>query len=223
MSAEKTVIVKSQEQADAFKALGFKDVQIEGASGGGSGEGDDSLEVLKAKVADLEKAVGDKDTEINTLKKAVEEGGGSGLDSDAIIKAFDSKFQSLGVIQKSIMDSIGDMRTEVEELVKGVQDEVSDMKSEIDRIGEADHGRRSLGGEPVQKAFTLDDRTGLKQLSKSQHGKAIIDLFDELSGSANDDTAELYSDATVRFETSGEITKAVIDDLAANHDIAIVK
>lgn len=218
MSDSKKVIVKSQEALDAFKSLGIE-AELQSTENGGTGAGEE-IGLLKAQVSDLEKSIADKDREIEALKLGSGSEGG-----DTITKALlDEKFGSLGTISKAMFDSIGNIEKSVADFTEAMDARMETFQDEIDRIGQSSAGRKSVSGDaPLEKAFTLDEGTGKKKLSKSQHGRAIVTLLDNLSETGDESNKEMYSDATVRYETSRQITKSVIDDLNESHDILIVE
>lgn len=209
------LIVKSQQLVDAFKSLGIA-ATLEGGDGGTP----DELSVLKGQVDTLTKAVEDKDREIQTLKESSGTTGSGDLMKSEVLE----QFSALGLITKTVLERVSSTADEVADIRKSFEDEIADLKSEISTI--ADNPiRRSLNTQDqgISKAFTVDEKTGKKTLSKGAHGKVIVELLDSLSESEalDDVTKGMYSDAAVRFETSRALNANVINDLRENHDIVI--
>lgn len=207
---ENKVIVVDQKTADAFKALGI-DAIVKGSDVAPSAD----VELLKGQIDTLTKSLADTTSELETIKK-----GGAG--ADVLTKAHvDTLMGAVATISKSVLDTVTSLSGTVTDLQKSTAEKLESIETELQTIGHAEVGRRTLDkGAVVKKAFELDEKSGKKVLSKSKHVKDIINLLDGLAD--NKETAPVYGDATVRFETSRQITKAVEADLFENHDIQIV-
>ncbi len=207
--AGKPVVVADQKVADAFKQLGI-DAIVKGAST----EPTEEVTLLKGQIDTL-------NAEIEELKKG--DKGGAGIGSaDSLSKIdFEKSITSLGTIQKAVLDTLSNMSTQVDEFVKSTNEKLEEIENQVEIIGTESKPRGSITNtRQIKKAFELDEKSGLKQLSKSNHAKQIIDLLDSLSQEG--DNKEMYEDATTRYEMAREITKAVISDLKMTHSIEII-
>lgn len=212
MSAKTKTVVADQKTADAFKALGI-DAVVKGSTEDTSTTEDDKGDVvlLKGQVTDLEKAIGEKDAEIAELKKGITPG-------DTLSKAH---VDALALITKSVFDTVNGVNAVLEGFAKAANEKLESIENEVLTIGSASAGRRTVNNSAtMKKAFEVDDKSGKKVLSKSQHARQLITLLDGLADSP--ETQEMYGDAVVRYETSRQITKAVEIDLLNNHDIQII-
>lgn len=209
---KKVIEVADQKTADAFKALGI-DAIVKGAAAPADTA---DVTLLKGEVDTLKKAVEAKDLEIETLKK------GGSSEGDELTKAHvDTLMGAVATISKSMLETVNSLSGAVDTLQKSVTEKLEAIESEVNTIGTADVGRRTIDkSAPLKKAFEVDEKTGKKVLSKSKHAKSIIGVLDGLADNA--ETAGMYGDATVRFETSRQLTKSVIADLFENHDIQII-
>ncbi len=210
---ESAVIVKSKETADAFALLGIT-AQVEGSTSDGGGE---DVNLMKSEIDTLKKAVADKDDEIARLKESSTTGG------DSLVKAdIDKKFAAIGLISMSIVDGLNNLQKSLDGVNESTAEAINDLREELDTIAKASVGRRSLGGEAIPAAFETGS-DGRKALSKSAHIREITSKLDELSQSEDSATAEMYADASMRYEVSRSLTKAVVDDLAKSHGITITE
>ena len=200
--------VKDKATQDAFAVLGIKTL-IKGVDT--TGEGAEDVTLLKGQVDTLNATLAEKEAEIAELKKGIAPG-------TEIPAELASKLDAVGILSKAVIDGQNLINENIENLSKSFTEKVEEMADTIDKIGKEGKAPRS-GGQSIKKAFEKEEGSDKEQLSKSMHGREIVDLLDKLSDEGKN---EMYMDAATRFETSRHISKGVIDDLAAKHNISIV-
>jgi len=176
---------------------------------------------FKSKKCDLEKAFPDK---FNAKDKADDE-----ADEKDIKKSEENeigKTDNSGELLKSLEDSLTSKFEALTIIIKGQQDTISSLRSEMESIGKTS-ARKSLTSntQVIEKSFQsgFDQSTGKTVLSLSQNRNEIDNTLLELSGIEKGEVNDLYKDAALCFNASGQLTQNVIVDLYRNKNIQIVQ
>ena len=155
----------------------------------------------------LEKSIKDSLGELNNEVSTKLEKGFSGNDE---------KFESLGLIEKGIIDTFDDLSKKLNERVQKIETAV------------AQGNRKSITnmGQVLEKGF--DNNQGGKQQESGQNIslKSRRDMIDLLKGLSGVDTGKLnskYANALLEYEASNLLSKGIIQDLKQNYDINIIK
>lgn len=192
-------------------------------------EGDEDDELEKAcqakekELADLRKSMADK----KAKKEAKKEPELPGL-FDKQPKEETIKKSELADILKGVLNEMKDNSNGAIETLLGEINEIkksnNDLKAEIARIGGIVPERKSFTkASVIEKSVTNDiNGNGNTVFSKSIHKSEIADRLMVLSGVEVDKVNPAYANALIAFESTGEISKAIENDLLMNHKIQIV-
>jgi len=132
-------------------------------------------------------------------------------------------------IEKSMADEFGETRDLIKNLatiVKGQYDEMGNMNEQLEtlqiRLNDVESqpvGRKSVitKGDVLEKSYggeTRQSQSDNEQLHVAQHRAQIVKALNSLSGIEGGEYNEFYGNAVLQYEATGEISKAVRNDLA---------
>ena len=167
----------------------------------------------------MEKAIAEKQKEVEMMKAKLDEKKSkapvSKEDIEDIKKSFNNELEKSQVNMIESLNKIADL----------VKASVESLNSRIAAIEEQPVSRpKSLTtSRAIEKSFQneVNQNTGRTQIS-IQDRSQISDLLLAKSGIEKGETNELYVKEVLEFETSGKLSKAVIQDLFLNDKIEIV-
>lgn len=206
-------------------ALTKKEGEEEGENNGDEDEDEDDEDV-----GDMEKALADKQAEIDFIKSKIKAKKASNntpvSETEDISKAFETfQEETKKEIEKAnsqVSEQLGTLLESFNEFKKGIDERFEKLE------GQPAVGRKSVTTQAfIEKSFGEENQNefmkGKQAISASKNKQQVSNLLLAKSGIEKGEINEFYSDALTGFEATGSLSKAVMNDLFHNHNILITQ
>ena len=226
-SKEKEDKGKSEKKED-------KEEDIEKAKVKKSDDDDDDDEDLEKGKKKKEKSSDDKEKDIEKakdIKKGEDNELLKGLENmfETQNKALDKKFHALGTLEKAFGDQLISLEKQNKEgisnLEKGISDKLNDIDERLSQIEDTPLPKKSfIRKSQVLEKGEQDDINGERKVfSIINNRNEILELLKGKADLDSDTPNEVYIQALLNFEASGNISKSIQNDLKQSDSIDLIK